>query len=437
VPNAALALTRYSLRVKQPIRPFLAAAAALLILASPAFGVTNDPGRAEQWALTRIHADQAWTKVNGAGITIAIVDTGIDLAHPDLKSKIVSHYDCTSGSCVSGSSAGNDDNGHGSHVAGIAAAITGNGVGIAGVAPAAKLMAVKVLDSSGSGNCSDIVTGIRWASDHGARVINLSLGPEIGLLDFLLGNSCVSDLQSAAAYAYGRGDVVVIAAGNQSLKSAYTSSALEVVGATGPNDEVASYSNTGANIYAPGGNAPGNCTDPTCILSTWMNNGYALDQGTSMAAPHISGVAALLLSEGYTNAQAVARINNTADMVSGVPRVNAARAVGATSSIGGGTPTPTPRATHHSSSTQTTTHQTTRKPTSALASAKPTPSVKPSTSVLAVGPTLAPDTTGNALGAPVTKTNENRGVQIALAAFVIAMVGLATVGVRRRRTRRA
>jgi serine protease len=418
--------------------------AAFVVLATPAFGVTNDPARSQQWALTRIHADQAWTKVKGAGITIAVVDTGIDLDHPELKSKIVAHYDCTSGSCVGGASAGNDDNGHGSHVAGIAAAVTGNGIGIAGVAPSAKLMAVKVLDSSGSGNCSNIVTGIRWASDHGARVINLSLGPETGLLDFILGNSCVTDLQNAATYAYGRGDVVVIAAGNQNLKSAYNSSALEVVGATGPNDEVASYSNTGANIYAPGGDASGNCTAQstgTCVLSTWMDNGYALDQGTSMAAPHISGLAALLLSEGYTNAQAVARINNTADMVNGIPRANAARAVGASTSTGSGTPKTTPTPTHRSSSTPTpaVTHSTTTPPAKSGPVKVPAPSssAKPSPSVLAVGPTLSPGRSGNAAGAPIGTKEEARGLQIGLGALAIAVVGLATIGVLRRRARRA
>ncbi|TML75176.1 MAG: hypothetical protein E6G04_12780 [Actinobacteria bacterium] len=157
--NAALGRNRYSLHVKRPALAFLTAFIALAGVVSPA-SATTDPGRAQQWALTKIHADQAWTKTKGAGITIAIVDTGIDLTHPDLKSKVASHYDCTSGSCVTGSGAGNDDNGHGSHVAGIAAAVTGNGVGIAGVAPSARLMAVKVLDSQGSGRCSDIVTGI-------------------------------------------------------------------------------------------------------------------------------------------------------------------------------------------------------------------------------------------------------------------------------------
>ncbi|MGZ4145360.1 MAG: S8 family serine peptidase, partial [Actinomycetota bacterium] len=372
--------------MKHRFHALLAAAVAVLVLASPAFGA-NDPGRSKQWALTRIHADQAWSTATGAGVTIAIVDTGIDLGHPDLKSKIVGHYDCTSGSCVTGSGVGNDDNGHGSHVAGIAAASTNNGIGISGVAPAAKLMAVKVLDSSGQGSCGDIVVGIRFAADHGARVVNLSLGPETNLLTLLLGNGCVSSLQDAAQYAYDKGDVVVIAAGNDGAQSLYDSPALEVVGATGPNDEIPSYSNTGANVYAPGGDATGSqCTESDCIFSTWMNNQYAVDEGTSMATPHVSGLAALLLSEGYTNAQAVARINSTADAVNGIRRINVARAVGTRA-----TPTPTPtQAKQSTTPTPAATHRRTT-PASTSPTHGTTPrSPVPSPRVLAVGPTTAP-----------------------------------------------
>jgi serine protease len=300
-------------------------AAAMLAFATPAYAA-SDPARTQQWALTQIKADQAWSVSSGAGVTIAVVDTGIDLTHPDLKSKIVSHYDCTGGKCRTG---GSDDNGHGTHVAGIAAAATGNGVGIAGVAPAAKLMAVKVLDSSGSGDCGDIALGIHWAADHGARVINLSLGPELpGILATMLQSGCITDLEHAATYAWNKGDFVVIAAGNDRLQAAYSSSALEVVGATGPDDRPASYSSSGADVYAPGGDAPVSCKSSTCILSTWNDGGYALEQGTSMATPHVSGIAALLFARGYSNTQIRQRLAGTADKVNGVLRVNATRAVG-------------------------------------------------------------------------------------------------------------
>jgi subtilisin family serine protease len=420
------------LRVKRPVLTSLAAAFLTCALVSPAYA-TTDPGRSQQWGLTKIHADQAWTKAKGAGITIAIVDTGIDLTHPDLKAHIASHYDCTSGSCVGGATAGNDDNGHGSHVAGIAAAVTNNGVGVAGVAPSAKLMAVKVLDSQGNGRCSNIVTGIRFASDHGARVINLSLGPTTQLLDLIFGNSCLADLQSAADYAYGRGDVVVIAAGNDSIKAAYNDPSLEVVGATGPNDEVASYSNTGANVYAPGGDPPGGkCqTYTNCILSTWINGGYALDAGTSMAAPHVSGLAALLLSEGYTNAQAVARINSTADDVNGVERINAMRAVGATSHSGSPAPTPTPTRHHSSSAPTAATSKPAATPSGAAKTVAP-PSASPSSSVLGVTPTISPSPTLHAEGS-VSTAAHSRATQISLAALAIVVVGFATARVLARR----
>jgi subtilisin family serine protease len=409
-------------------RPILFALAVGIVAASalPAWSA-SDPSRSKQWGLSRIHADTAWATTKGAGVTIAVVDTGIDLNHPDLQSKIAGHYTCIGGSCTSG---GNDDNGHGSHVAGIAAAATGNGVGIAGVAPSAKLMAVKVLKSDGSGKCSDIAVGIRFAADHGARVINLSLGPELGLLDLLLGNGCIDTLESAAAYAYNKGDVVVIAAGNDGLGSLYSSSALEVVGATGPHDEVASYSNTGADVYAPGGDASGSCSASSCIYSTWIN-GYQVEQGTSMATPHVAGVAALLLSQGYSNTQAVKRINSTADSVNGILRLNAARAVGPP-------PSPSSTPTKQASLSATASPSSTHSSTSNQASASPTPSQKQSKSsapkVLGVGPTEKPSTVSQAAGAPSPAAHSSRAlpIGIAVAVLVVAFVAATRYFARRR-----
>src|SRR5207249_216773 len=135
----------------------------------------NDPLFPHQWGLTQIKAPDAWAHgALGAGVTIAIVDTGVDLNHPDLGSKIVAGADLVSGeTCTPGDQ---DLNGHGTHVAGIAAALTNNGIGVAGTAPDAKIMPVRVLDSTGSGSTDDVAAGIRWAADHGAQVINLSLG---------------------------------------------------------------------------------------------------------------------------------------------------------------------------------------------------------------------------------------------------------------------
>lgn len=312
----------------------LAGVAALV--PSPA-GAAADPLRPQQWALDRIEPEPAWKQSRGAGVTIAVVDTGIDLDHPDLASKIHADYTCIGGPCRSGG--GDDDHGHGTHVAGIAAAATGNGKGIAGVAPDARLIAVKVLNSKGEGTCDDVAEGIAYATDKGARVINLSLGSEIDLL--LVGlplPSCVDALEAAAEHAWDTGAVVAIAAGNTSLPASfYASQALEVVGATGPDDRVASYSSTGAtDVFAPGGDAVGDCDAADCIASTYKDGQYAVLQGTSVATPHVSGVAALLLAQGKTNSQAVTRINSTGDTTpDGERRVDAAAAVGSGSSGGG------------------------------------------------------------------------------------------------------
>ena len=148
----------------------------------------DDPVFAQglQWGLDQIHAPDAWDAGTGRGITIAVVDSGVDLAHEDLRAKVVAQASCidSGGDAARCHGSAQDDNGHGTHVAGIALATTDNGRGIAGVAPDATLMAVRVLantcDAEGtceaSGTSADVSAGIRWAADHGADVINLSLG---------------------------------------------------------------------------------------------------------------------------------------------------------------------------------------------------------------------------------------------------------------------
>jgi subtilisin family serine protease len=398
-------------------RACVAVLVALVIaaVALPA-GASNDPFYSQQWALAQIHASSAWSRSTGRGITIAIVDSGIDLTHEDLASKIVAHETCLNGSCSDG---GADDVGHGTHVAGIAAAVTGNGRGVAGVAPGASLMSVKVLTPDGNGgaqgNCSDIGLGIRWAADHGARVINLSLGIDaIKVLVVGIQQSC-SDLTSAADYAVQqRGAVVVVAAGNDALSStAYSDPNLIVVGATGPSGRVAYYSNTGATVYAPGGDDgnrnPNTCAISTCVVSTWdtSNDAYAIAEGTSMATPHVSGIAALLLAEGYSNTAAMSRIQTlTSTTPDGYPEADAAAAVGVSPrGSGGGTTGRSGGSTSGGSSTgsgsKATVRPATVRPTrspssapSASGSASPSPSASPS--VLAIHDTKG----GGGLAAP-------------------------------------
>ena len=399
------------------------ACAVLLATALAPAWAAGDPFRSRQWALTKIRADQAWAASKGAGVTIAVVDTGIALDHPDLKSKIVRPVSCIGGTCTAG---GNDDNGHGTHVAGIAAAITGNGIGIAGVAPSARLMPVKVLDEDGSGDCRDIAIGIRFAASNGARVINLSLGPELpGLLGALLQGGCISGLEDAAAYAWDKGAFVVIAAGNDGLSSAYDSAALEVVGATGPDDLPASYSNDGADVYAPGGDAS-SCGTSTCIFSTWTGGGYALAKGTSMAAPHVSGIAALLFARGYSNGEIRQRLTATADDVGGVLRVNAARAVGpAASTAPKPAPKPAPKKSRPSAPAPAATGPRTSSPT-------PSPSVLPAKITPPSTPSPTPSETRAVVAArpdPPDGPSATRPAVIAaaLALGVVVFVGLRTV----------
>ena len=272
--------------------------------------VPNDPSFSLQWGLKKIDAMDAWTTDHGsAGVVVAVLDTGISLSHPDLASKIVGTVNFSS------SSTADDVNGHGSHVAGIIAAATNNGVGVAGLGYNTDVLDVKVLDDSGSGLYSNMINGITWAADHGADVINLSLG----------GTMPSSALESAVDYAWSKGAVVVAAAGNSASSAAfypaYYSNAIAVA-ATDDLDELAPFSNYGdwVDVSAPG----------ISIYST-VPGGYQYMSGTSMAAPYVSGLAALLFAEGLSNDQVRARIQSTADNVGvagiGSGRIDAYRAV--------------------------------------------------------------------------------------------------------------
>ncbi len=275
----------------------------------------NDPSLGQQWAWNKIKAFDAWNTTQGSsGVVIAVVDTGIQRSHPDLNAKIVAGYDY-----VQGDTAPDDGNGHGTHVAGTAAAETNNSTGGAGTCPNCKLMPVRVLDNNGSGTLANVAKGINFAANNGAKVINLSLGG---------GGS--STLQSAVDNAWSKGAFLACAAGNSNTSS--TSSAYPgaygncfAVASTTSSDTRSSFSNYGSwvEVAAPG----------SSIYSTWISSGYKTIDGTSMATPHVAGLASLLSSQGLTNSQIRQRICDTADEISGTGtywtcgRINADRAV--------------------------------------------------------------------------------------------------------------
>lgn len=272
-----------------------------------------------QWSLSKIEAPQAWDVTRGnRNINIAILDSGVDLGHPDLAGKIVANANFSSSPTT------NDLYGHGTHVAGIAAANTNNGMGVAGVGYDSTIMNVKVLGDNGSGFYTWVATGITWATDNGAEIINLSLGS----------TSYSITLENAVRYAWSKGVVVVAAAGNSGSSipfyPAYYTDCLAVA-ATDVDDALPYWSNTGdwVDIAAPG----------VSILSTYKDKNYGYMSGTSMASPHAAGLAALLFSvvtdsngNGLLNDEVRDRIETTSDNlgISGIGsgRINAYRAVG-------------------------------------------------------------------------------------------------------------
>lgn len=309
----------------------------------PSFAIPNDTYWSSQWSLPQIQAPDAWEINTGStSVVIAVIDTGVDLAHPDLDDKIVPGHDF-----VNDDDDPQDDFGHGTHVSGIAAAETNNGLGVAGISWGARIMPVKVLDYSGTGTYYDVADGIVWAADQGAHILNMSLG----------GPQPSSVLEDAVNYAWDKGAVLVAAAGNDGTNWPIYPAAYQnviAVAATDRNDQPAYFSNYGHYI---GVAAPG-----VDILSTFPG-GYLSWQGTSMASPHVAGLAALVFSvdESQTNAAVRQRIEETADDLGspgwdeyyGYGRINSYRALsgappaptptpGPTSTPGPPTPTPVP-----------------------------------------------------------------------------------------------
>ena len=217
----------------------------------------------------------AWSTTTGDPVKVAVIDTGIELSHPDLKNNIKGGYNA-----INPLKSANDDNGHGTHVAGIIAA-ENNSVGVIGAGPQIDLYAVKVLSRNGSGYLSDVIEGIDWAIANGIQVINMSLGTT--------GN--VQSFHDAIARANEAGIVQVAAAGNDGLAVNYPAAYSEViaVSATDSSDIITSWSSRGAEVdlSAPGLN----------IYSTYKGQTYKTLSGTSMATPHVAGAAALVLTQ--------------------------------------------------------------------------------------------------------------------------------------------
>ncbi len=259
----------------------------------------DDPLRPTQWAFDDASYEAAWDCGTGAGVTVAVLDTGVDTTHPEFAGRVTAGPRFV-GSAIADPTGGRDDaHGHGTHVAGTVAAAANNGQGVAGVAPGASLLSVQVLDESGSGLSSGIAAGITWSVQRGADVINLSLG----------GPSTMPDVAAAIEHARSNGVVVVAAAGNDGSSSTVSYPArhgqVVAVGAHEIGRTHSAFSNRGPELDV---SAPG-----SSIRSTQPGGTYSYKSGTSMAAPHVAGVAALMLDAGIAPEDVPALIVGTAD----------------------------------------------------------------------------------------------------------------------------
>ena len=285
-----------------------------------ALGTSNDPYfvQGSQWHLSTISAATGWDTTTGSSAQpIAVIDSGVRASHPDLAGKVLAGYDF-----VANDNDANDENGHGTAVAGTVSPASNNLVGVCGVAWSNPILPVRVLDANGSGSYSAIANGIIYAADRGAKVINLSLG----------GTSSSRALQDAINYAWNKQCVIVAAAGNNGNNIAFYPAACSnvvAVSATNISDTRPSWSNFGSYVDV---SAPG-----VDILSVYGSDQYAAWNGTSFSSPVASGVVALMAAANttLTNAQLVDILIKNSDDIGtagydvyyGHGRVNASRAV--------------------------------------------------------------------------------------------------------------
>ena len=309
------------------------------IVCPPGTLTPNDPGYGLQWGMNKINAPRAWfCDFQGSGdVVVAVIDTGVDMDHPEFVQKLVSGWDWANDDGWP-----DDDHGHGSHVAGIVGAIGNNGIGVAGVAWDTRIMPLKTLSADGSGYTSWSASAVTWAADHGADVINMSLGSVNQLQSY----------QDAVNYAHSQGVLVVASAGNcgdqwypyngcdyqdqPSYPGAYNN--VMAVGSTTQLDGQSSFSTQGTyvDIAAPGSD----------IYSTEKNGGYGTHSGTSQASPHVAGLAALVKAAypSYTPDQIAAVIQGSAvdlgsagwDIQFGHGRIDAAAALSLSTTAGSG-----------------------------------------------------------------------------------------------------
>jgi serine protease len=281
----------------------------------PWAGFPNDPKYKYQWHMDQIGMPAAWKLSDGDGVIVAVLDTGVAYENrgefhqvEDLAGvRFVKPYDF-----IGKNNHANDDHGHGTHVAGTIAQATHNGVGVSGVARKASIMPLKVLSARGSGSVAGIADAIRYAADEGAHVINMSLG----------GRFPSKVLEKAVKYAHSKGVVVVCAAGNDGrgkvgYPAAYPGAI--AVAATQFDESTTFYSNYGKDIdvAAPGGNTrvdqngdgqPDGVLQNTIAIGDPTKSDYYAYMGTSMASPHVAGVAALIVAQGVTDPAAVEKI---------------------------------------------------------------------------------------------------------------------------------
>jgi subtilisin family serine protease len=261
----------------------------------------NDPGFGTQYGLINICAPQGWQISTGSQwVTIAIVDSGVDGSHSDLVMKVLPGFDFVEGDPIP-----QDEFGHGTHISGIAAASTNNGNGVSGVSWGAQILPVRVLDASGNGSYAALAAGIIWAADHGAQIINLSLG----------GTSPNTTLERAVNYAVARGALMVAASGNDgtgSLRYPANYDPVLSVGSVNSINQRSASSNygSGLDVVAPGED----------IYSTNPGGGYGYRSGTSMSAPYVSGLAAVLWGmPGYGRANTVSGVIRNTSLDLGDP----------------------------------------------------------------------------------------------------------------------